>query len=101
MANNKITIGGNNIDPIKELGLEKLPVDVQEKLAERMADIILRRVSLRALEKITDEEAREITGYFDSGNTDKAIEIMDNKVPDFDKIVSEEISLFQQEMAEK
>ncbi len=98
---NKITIGGKNINLIKELGLENMPIEAQEKLSERMADIVLRRAALRALESITEEEAKEINGYFDSGDTDKAMEIMDKKVPNFDKIISEEISLFQEEMTKK
>lgn len=98
MTQNKITIKGKEIDFIKELGLENMPVDEQEKLIDRMAKIVNERVILRALDSLTEEETKQINANLISGETEKAMKMVDEKVPNFDVIMSEEIAKFQEEM---
>ena len=101
MALEKIIIKGKEIDIIKELGLNQDNIEAQKMIAERMADIVLRKSILKALERISDEEAQEINGELSSGDIKEAIEALDKKVPDFDKILSEQIVLLQEELLNK
>jgi len=101
MALDKIVIKGKEIDLMKELNLDQEPLDVQEELAERMADIVLRRSILKALEGLTDEEAKNINSILITNNTEEAIKVLNDKVPAFDKILSEQVVLLQEEMLNK
>ena len=101
MALEKITIKGKEIDIIKELGLNQDNIEAQKMIAERMADIVLRKSILKALERISDEEAQEINSELSSGDIKEAIEALDKNVPDFDKILSEQIVLLQEELLNK
>jgi len=98
MAQDKITIKGKEIDFIKELGIEDLPIEEQGKLVERMANVVNKRLILRILDHLSEEEVKLVNANLVSGDTEAAFKIMDEKVPNFDKIVSEELAKFQEEM---
>jgi hypothetical protein len=97
MALDKIVIKGKQIDIMKELGLDNEDVEVQKKLAEKMANIVLRRSILKALELLSDEDAKNIN-ELSSGDIEKTIKMLDEKITNFDKILSEQIILLQEEM---
>lgn len=98
MAQDKITIKGREIDFIKELGIEDLPIEEQGRLVERMANVVNKRLILRILDHLSEEEVKLVNANLVSGDTETAFKIMDEKVPNFDKIVSEELAKFQEEM---
>jgi hypothetical protein len=98
MAQDKITIKGKEIDFIKELGIEDLPIEEQGKLIERMANVVNKRLILRILDHLSEQEVKLVNANLVSGDTEAAFKIMDEKVPNFDKIVSEELAKFQEEM---
>lgn len=100
MALDKITIQGKQVDIMKELGLDHENVEVQKKLAEKMADIVLRRSILRALELLSEEEVKDIN-KLSAGDAEKTIKMLDEKVTNFDKILSEQIILLQDELLSK
>ncbi len=97
MDQNKI-IKGKEIDFIKELGLEDMPLEEQGKLIERMANVVNERIILKAMEKLSDEDAKQVNADLVIGDTEEALKIMDEKIPNFDLIISEEIEKFQEEM---
>ncbi|HNY35886.1 MAG TPA: hypothetical protein PLD14_02160 [Candidatus Pacearchaeota archaeon] len=101
MALDKIIIKGKEIDIMKELGIDQAPLEIQEKIAERMTDIVLRKSILKALEGLSEEEVKNINTGLTSGNTEETIKILDEKVPNFDKILSEQIVLLQEELLSK
>jgi hypothetical protein len=101
MALDKIIIKGKEIDIMKELGIDQSPLEVQEKIAERMTDIVLRRSILKALEGLSEEEVKNMNTGLTSGNTEETIKMLDEKVPNFDKILSEQIVLLQEELISK
>lgn len=101
MASDKIIIKGKEIDIMKELGVDQAPLEIQEKIAERMTDIVLRRSIMRALEGFPEEEIKNINTGLTSGNTEETIKILDEKIPNFDKILSEQIVLLQEELLSK
>ena len=100
MALDKIVIKGKQIDIMKELGLDHEDVEVQKKIAEKMANIVLRRSILKALELLSDEDAKNIN-ELSSGDIEKTIKMLDEKITNFDKILSEQIILLQEEMLSK
>lgn len=101
MSLDKITIKGKEVDLIKELGIDRAPLEIQEKIAERMTDIVLRKSILKALEGLSEEEVKNINTGLNSGNTEETIKMLDEKVPNFDKILSEQIVLLQEELLSK
>jgi hypothetical protein len=98
MSLGKIVIKGKEIDLMKELGIDKLPLDVQEKVLERMTNIILRKSILKVVDSFSDKEAEEINKRLASGEINDIVKVLDEKVPDFDKILSEQIVLSQEEV---
>jgi len=98
MSLGKILIKGKEIDLMKELGIDKLPLNIQENVLERMTNVVLRRSVLEVLEKLSNEEAEEINKKLTSGEIKDVINILDEKVPDFGKILSKQISLLQEEV---
>lgn len=101
MSLDKITIKGKEVDLMKELGIDQAPVEIQDKICERMANIVLRRSVLKAVDSLSDEEAKNINSVLSSGNSEEAIKLLDNKVPNFDKILSEQIVILQEELLSK
>lgn len=101
MALDKIIIKGKEIDIMKELGIDQAPLEIQEKIAERMTDIVFKRSILKALEGLSEEEAKNINTGLASGKIEETIKILDKKVSNFDKILSEQIVLLQEEMLSK
>jgi len=94
--NQKITIQGKDL--IKELGLENLSVDEQEKLVSDMSEVVYERVLLRVVEKLSDEEATELNNLFEKGNMEKIDQYLRDRVPDFASILRKEIEKYQEEM---
>ncbi len=94
--NQKITIQGKDL--IKELGLENLSVDEQEKLVSDMSEVVYERVLLRVVEKLSDEEATELNNLFEKGNMEKIDQYLRDRVPDFASILKKEIEKYQEEM---
>lgn len=101
MAKEKIIIKGKEIDLIKSLGLENEPIEVQEKIVDRMANIVLRRSFLEVLSFFSEEELKDINTKMTSGNIGEVVKLLDEKVPNFDKILSNQISSLQEEMLNK
>ena len=101
MALDKITIKGKEVDIMKELGIDQASLDVQEKIAERMANIVLKKSILKALEGLSDEDAKKINTGLTSGDIEETIKALDEKVPNFDKILSEQIVLLQEDLLSK
>ena len=96
--NKTITIQGKDL--IKELGLENLPVERQEKLVEEMSDVVYGRILLRIVDELSEEEAEELNNLFDKGGMEKVDEYLRDKVPDFVSILEEEIKSFGDGMIE-
>lgn len=98
MALDKIVIKGKEIDLMKELGLEQAPLEEQERIAERMAGIVLKRSILKALEGLSDEEAKNINSGLTAEKIEETVKFIDEKIPNFDKILSEQIIILQEEL---
>lgn len=97
------TIQGRDL--IEKLGLKALPVKQQEKLIEEMSEIVYKRIILRVVDRLSDDEAEELNNLFGAGDM-KAIDEylrdkLGNEEPDFVSILEEEIKKYGDEMVER
>ncbi len=95
----KITIQGKDL--IKELGLEDLPLEKQEKLIKEMSNMVYDKVLLRVMENLSGQEAKEINDYLDNKEYEKADKYIADKVPNFAAILKQEIEKFGEEMIKR
>jgi hypothetical protein len=98
MVQNKIILKGKEIDFVKELGISHLSPEKQLEIIKKMADILDKRIVLRIMDELSEDEVMEINATLISDGREEAFKIIDDKVSDFDKIVYEEISKFKEEM---
>lgn len=86
---------------LEELGLDTLPQETQVKLLTRMTESILKRVTIKVLEKLSEPERDEFYGLQESGDTEKITEFLKSKIPNYDNMVLKEIKAFTKDMKEK
>lgn len=88
-------------DIIKELGLEGLPIEKQAELIERMSKLIYKRILLRIVDRLSENETEELNVLLDKENYEKADEYIRDRAPDFVSLFKEEVEKFQSEMMGK
>lgn len=96
MKGQKQTIQFKNI--IKELGLDNLSVEEQKKLLEEMAEIVYKKILLRIVNRLSDEEIAELNNFLDKKDFEKINKYIENKIPDFIEIFKQEIETFQEKI---
>ena len=86
---------------IDELGLEKLSEEKKQELIMKMAEIAYKRVILRAIKNLSDEEAKELNDILKNQGEKQANDYLEEKNPDlFSVIVKEEVEKYRKEMIE-
>lgn len=89
--------GINLLQKIGALGLE------EEDKAQILADaseIILEAVMIRVVDLLSDKDAEDVNKLFDEGKDKEAMELIDEKVPNFMDILDEEIESFAKDAIE-
>jgi succinate dehydrogenase flavin-adding protein (antitoxin of CptAB toxin-antitoxin module) len=87
---------------IEVLGLESLSDEQKIKMVQQMTDLAQKRLMLRVMEQLTEEEKDEFEKILGGQDVDlAAAEFIQNKVPNFDEMVKEEIVKVKQELIEK
>lgn len=86
------------VDFAKKLGIDSLPVEKQEEIVKRMADVLDKRIILRVMDELSEDEVMEINATFVSENREEALKILEKKIPNFDKIFLEEVNKLKEEM---
>ncbi len=87
-------------DLLKELGLDQLPPEKQEEILTAMTEVLLKRLTIKVLEKLNDQQQEEFSQVSASGDADKINQFFAANVPDYEKMIQEEIGLFKKEMEE-
>lgn len=95
----KTTIQG--IDLIEKLGLKNLPVAQQEKLIEEMSEVVYKRIILKVIDKLIDEEVEELNNLFGKGDMEAVDNYLRDKVPNFVFILEGEIKKYGDEIAKR
>ena len=84
---------------VKELGLDNLPEDKQLEILEKIGSIIFQSVLLRTLDIMSEENKDEFEKLLSekADDPDIVLKFMQNKVPNLDDIVKEEVVKFKTE----
>lgn len=82
--------------------LDKLPSEEGAKMLERLASLVFQAVLVRVLPMLSEEEMTEYERIVSSNEGgDKLMLFLNEKVPEFDKIVTEEIGVLRREATKK
>lgn len=87
---------------IEMLGLESLPDERKIQTVEMMTNLVQKRLMLRILNQLSEEEKDEFEKVLGGKDVDlAAVEFIKTKIPNFDAIIKEEIIKVKQELIEK
>lgn len=85
---------------IEELGLGALPEDEKDKMLRAMSETLGQRITLRAIEALSEADAQALTDLIDK-DPDSAGQFLVERVPNFAEIVQDEVAEFKREMIER
>ena len=85
---------------IKELGLEKLPEDLQIKLLTQMTESVLKRITIEVFEKLSEKEREEFEKLQSKGDVSQVDDFLKEKIPNYEEMVQEIIEDFKAEIKE-
>ncbi|KKP56437.1 MAG: hypothetical protein UR80_C0003G0009 [Parcubacteria group bacterium GW2011_GWB1_35_5] len=79
---------------VKDFGLENMDSRQREEMIEKIGNMLFESVVERAVDVMDEDAMNEFDRTIDDAGNDyqKIISFLKSKVPDFDKIVSEELS---------
>ncbi len=84
-------------DIAKELGLEVLPREEQEKILNDMAEALLRRVFLETFERLEESDREALLEMLDAdAETEKVEKFIQEKIPDYNAIVEKVMNDFKE-----
>lgn len=83
---------------IQELGLDGLPEDKQIGLLTTMTESVLKRITIKILEKLTDAERQEFEEKQKTADPKQMDEFLRSKIPDYDQMLLETVNEFKEEM---
>ena len=84
---------------IKDLELDKLPAEEQEKALLSMGRIIFQSVMIRVLEKLNEKDKEEFEKMLSEkpADGDAILIFLQSRIPNINEIINEEIALFKRE----
>lgn len=77
------------VNIIQALGLEALPLEEKQAMLEKMTDLLMKRVMLRVLDELSDEQLAEMPK--EGSNPEELLAFVAEKVPNYDAIMNEEV----------
>jgi len=83
---------------IKELGLEGLPEDKQIELLTTMTESVLKRITIKVLEQLSEEDKKEFDQVRETDDPDKISQFLGEKIDNYDEMVEGVIKEFKEEM---
>lgn len=85
---------------IEEFGLGGLPEEKQAELLTTMTESVLKRITIKILEQLSDEDRTEFDKLKETDDPDKIVEFLRAKISDYDKMVEGVVKEFKEEMKE-
>ncbi|MCK9393241.1 MAG: DUF5663 domain-containing protein [Candidatus Paceibacterota bacterium] len=85
-------------DIISELNLENLSEDEQVKMISEMSDVVYEKIILRVLDKLSIEDSVALTNLLNLEKHEESTAFLNEKIPNFEKIIDEEVTDFQEEL---
>ncbi len=89
-------------DISKELGLEGLSAEEQQKTLQKVGDIIFQRVMMRVIEELGEDAKSELDKLMDVNKNDAGamLDFLRSRLSNFDALVAEEVAGFKKETLE-
>jgi len=83
---------------LQELGLQDLPEATQIKLLTQMTESVLKRITIKVLEQLSETDRHELDKLQAVGDSEKINEFLKAKIPNYEQIVQEIVAEFKEEM---
>ena len=81
------------------LGLQDIPEPKKIALLEKVAELVLRRITLRIAKEIKDEDKEEADKVFGSGNDEDKLTFLQSRT-NFTQLLTEELLKVKEELLE-
>lgn len=86
---------------MEELGLTDLPEDKQNKLLIKMTEVVLKRIFVETMEKLTEREQADYEKMIDENVSPEEVEkFLKEKISNYGEMVKKIIDDFKNEMKE-
>jgi len=82
---------------IRELGIDKMPEDQQQRIFEHAFKTLQSRMTLRLSEKLTPEQMQELTDASERSEKEGQ-DTLNRLCPDYDKMYQEEIDKLKEDI---
>jgi len=83
---------------LEELGLKDLPEETQIKLLTQMTESVLKRITIKVLERLSEEDRKEFEKLQAAGDPEKVNQFLTAKIPNYEQLVQEIVTEFKEEM---
>lgn len=83
---------------LQELGLQDLPEATQIKLLTQMTESVLKRIAVKVLEQLSDQDRQEFEKLQATGEAEKVNEFLTVKIPNYEEMLQEIVAEFKEEM---
>lgn len=79
----------------EELGIDQLPPERQEEVLTAMTEVLLKRLTLKVLEKLTEAQQQEFEAVCAAKDQEKITKFFGDNVPGYDQLIQDEIAVFK------
>lgn len=83
---------------LKEFDLEGLEEKKQIRILELLTEMMLKRITIRVLERLSDEGKNEFDEIRETENPEKIAQFLKDRISDFDEMAEKEITDFKREI---
>lgn len=83
---------------LQELGLEGLPEEKRAELLTAMTESLLKRITVRILEELSEEDREDFDTIRESNDPEQIREFLTNRIEGYDEMVDGVVSDFKEEM---
>lgn len=89
----------NPMGLLEELGLSDLSDEQKEQLLSKMTEVILKRMFLATMDKLSEEDQEKYAKMLDNGAAQEDIEsFLNSKIDNYDELLQKIVSEFKEEM---
>lgn len=85
-------------DILKELGVDQLAPPRRAEVLAAMTQAVLKRIILRLLQTLSDEQRTQLEEVAGSGDSTKTSQFLVANIPDYESLIREEVAKFRQDM---
>lgn len=86
-------------DLMKDLGLDNLPDDKKEILALKMTEVVLKRIFVETMEKLSDQDKQIYSEMVEANATAEDVEnFVSGKISNYNNMVLKIVEKFKEEM---